>query len=69
VAKPKDRPFSFLVVSCRNLSQDFVNLLQLKTLGRYIKGVIRARLLVDLDRFHNRFGLTAPRFAASADLK
>ena len=33
VTKPKNRVFSALILACRNFSQDFIDLIQLKTLG------------------------------------
>ena len=58
VTKPKNRVFSALILACRNFSQDFIDLIQLKTLGCYVKRVGTRGSAVDLDGFHDRLDLT-----------
>jgi hypothetical protein len=57
VAKPKNRTLSFLVLPSRNLGQDLVDLLELKTVAHNIKAVGAGRFRVHLDWFHDRFRL------------
>src|ERR1035437_2305940 len=55
VAKPENRALSILILPRRNLSQDFVDLLELKTLADSIKAVGAGHFRGDLDWFHDCF--------------
>src|SRR6266851_6222059 len=57
VAKPKNRELSSLVLPRRNLSQDLVDLLKLKTLAHSIKAVGTGHFRADLDWFRDRVRL------------
>ena len=57
VAKPKNRTLSFLILARRKLSQDLVDLRDLKALAYRIPAVGAGGFRVDRDLVHERFGL------------
>src|SRR5271169_1081879 len=69
VAQPKNRALSFLVFSCRNLPQDFVNLLELKTLAHRGKAISDGGFQAVLDGFYDRFSLAGTALGGQRSLE